>query len=75
MNSSKMNVSPWPLRGKGWLALFATVGMTILEGGKGSVGVVRVDKALAGMEDSRLFIELQITPVASYPILLVNKMY
>ena len=56
----------------GWHCL---LGMTILEGGNGSV---RVTKALAGMENSRLFIQLQITPVASYPILLptlVNKMY
>ena len=49
--------------------------MTILEGGNGIVRVVRVRQALAGMENSRLSIQLQITPVASYPILLVNPMY
>ena len=44
--------------------------MTTLEGGNDSVRVVGVREALAGMENSRLFIQLQITPVASYPIFL-----
>ena len=74
MNSSKMNCEPLVFE-KERLVGIVLLGMTILEGGSGSVTVVRVMKALAGMENSRLCIQLQISPIASLPILLVNKMY
>ena len=52
---------------KEWLVGMVLLGMTILEGGSGSVRDVRIMEALAGMEKSRLCIQLQISPVASYP--------